>query len=491
MLGSGASVSIQNLATGLCLANTADSTAAGNPQTFETCAQIARQVYSVSTHSDGSVSLANSISGRCLDIPYAVATAGTVLQQYDCNGTAAQNFKPVQSGSVYKFVSSSNSLCLDASRADGRLQQSVCQSSPAQNFAVVTNSASLLIPVAPPVPAPVPAPVPIAPPMTSGSPKTGAGYNKGMAVGLYYLDGAQLASAVADLKSMGVTWVRMDFPWSEMQPNDPNSYNTAAWDRAVQATTAAGIQILGIIDYTPAWARAAGTNKFYPPSNTGDYGTFAGYLARRYAPMGVHTWEIWNEENGSTFFQPAPNPGIYVSMLKAASQSLKAADAKAFVILGGMATFGDDGINQNARTFLSNVYASGGGAYFDAVGMHPYTYPTLPLSSVWNNWGQMGDATPSLRSIMISQGDGAKQIWMTELGYPTISGNAQLTEQGQKDYLTQAYQAQASYSWAGPLFWYTYQDSGSNPGNPEDWFGLLRNDGSHKPSYDAYKALPK
>lgn len=59
----------------------------------------------------------------------------------------------------------------------------------------------------------------------------------------------------------------------------------------------------GIIDYTPPWANG-GKDQMVPPleAHVASFGRFAGYLASRYAPMGVHAWEIWNESNLVNFW---------------------------------------------------------------------------------------------------------------------------------------------------------------------------------------------
>jgi hypothetical protein len=58
-----------------------------------------------------------------------------------------------------------------------------------------------------------------------------------------------------------------------------------------------------IIDYTPAWARASGAagNQFGEPASASAFATFAGEVAARYAPMGVSTYEIWNEPNKQVY----------------------------------------------------------------------------------------------------------------------------------------------------------------------------------------------
>jgi polysaccharide biosynthesis protein PslG len=371
-----------------------------------------------------------------------------------------------------------------------------CDGASAENFQRNTISGT--------VPAPTPTSTVGAPAQTatsstsssSRSPTTltsinpvGAGFNKGMSVGLFNYSGNVLTNAVSGMRNLGTSWVRMDFPWSEMEPAGPGQYNTVAWDKAVLAAARGGMRILGIIDYSPSWARPSGTNKFFPPTNMADYAAFCSYLVNRYSSLGVHAWEIWNEENGSTFWQPHPDPAIYTVMLAAAYQAIKKADSRAMVILGGMATFGDDGVNYNARTFLAAIYAGGGRHYFDAVGFHPYVFPDMPGNADGNNWQQMFATTPSLRSIMMENGDKNKRIWMTEMSYPNFPGNPALTEQNQAATVRQAYQLQATYSWAGPLFWYTYQDGGNDSTNQEDWFGLVGYDGTQKPAYGTYRSM--
>jgi hypothetical protein len=54
---------------------------------------------------------------------------------------------------------------------------------------------------------------------------------------------------------------------------------------------------------------------------------------------------------------------------------------------------------------------------WDALAIHPYTQPVLPASqlAIYGGWA----AVPTLRSIMIANGEGAKPMWITEVGAPT------------------------------------------------------------------------
>jgi hypothetical protein len=74
---------------------------------------------------------------------------------------------------------------------------------------------------------------------------------------------------------------------------------------------------------------------------------------------------------------------------------------------------------------------------------------------------------------------------MTEVGAST-DGPHPVTEDKQAQIVEEAVQLRNSYSWAGPLFWYDYKDLGTNRATRENFFGLVRYDGSHKPAYDSF-----
>src|SRR5437588_116960 len=82
---------------------------------------------------------------------------------------------------------------------------------------------------------------------------------------------------------------------------------------------------------SPAGAVSDHARLTYPA----DYAIFAAAAVRHYAPMGVHTWEIWNEPNIPEFWSPAANVVQYAAMLKQADVAIKAADPTATVLTGG------------------------------------------------------------------------------------------------------------------------------------------------------------
>ena len=300
-------------------------------------------------------------------------------------------------------------------------------------------------------------------------------------------------------KTMGTKIVRFDIDWPSIQAGGPTSYNWAAQDAVVQGLNARGITVLGDIAYTPAWARPSGTTDKYPPTNVSDYGNFCGAAARHYSPMGVHNWEVWNEPNIVPFFQPAPDIAKYTAMLKACYTQIKAADPGATVVTGGMSPAGSYNApcggascaNINPINFLQGIYANGGKGYFDALGHHPYSFPSRPSTiATWSAWYQMFGTSPSLRSVMSANGDDAKKVWATEWGAPTNGplGSGAVSEAEQAYQVTEAFKLFGSYSWAGPLFVYNFRDDGTSTATRENFFGLIRYDFSLKPAYSTYQA---
>ncbi len=305
--------------------------------------------------------------------------------------------------------------------------------------------------------------------------------------GLSKISLTDLNRELDQMVALGATWVRFDIEWGDVQYSSPNKSNWTNYDTLVQAITAHHLNALGIILFTPQWARdpnCTGGAKC-PPQNPAQFATFAATVANRYKQYGLHYWEIWNEPNNYNFWATKTNCAAYTSLLKATYPAIKRVDPKAVIITGGLAPETTDKNNISQTDFLTCIYKNGGKNYFDAVGDHPYTFPNLPSTNPNNSWGMMSLTSPSLRSIMVANGDSNKKIWITEFGAPTNGPDPQwyVSEQKQSQMVTDAMDLYKTYSWAGPLFWYSLQDSGTTTDTSENFFGLLRADGSQKPAF--------
>jgi len=315
----------------------------------------------------------------------------------------------------------------------------------------------------------------------------------GIAAGgnLQNLDAAELGRELDVARTAGSGWIRIDINWEVIQAGGPSSYNWGPFDRVVRSANERGLRVLAGVVYTPAWARPGTPSGMYPPADLGTFVSFCAAAVARYASMGVHFWEIWNEPNRG-FWKPAPDPARYTQMLRLAYSTIKRMDPEAFVVSAGLSPYGAYGQasaeGMNPLTFLERMYRAGAAGSFDALGWHPYEWGVGIKFHPSSAWSQLIKTSTSARSIMMDNGDGRKQIWGTEYGAPT---GATMAESAQADLLRAAYDAWTRWDWAGPLFWYSARDAGTNAHDREHNFGLVRRDFSQKPSFAAFQSVTR
>lgn len=289
---------------------------------------------------------------------------------------------------------------------------------------------------------------------------------------LFNLGPEELTARLSELRSLGVTDLRVAVPWVYIEPA-AGTYDWSKMDAVVETATAMGFKLTGAVTATPTWAGLplAGA----PSPDT--YAGFAGTVAARYGSQ-IASYEVWNEPNGVMFYAPISASG-YTEMLKAAYTAIKAVNPDAVVLAGSLgATTDVHGISVTPQRFLAEMYAAGAAGYFDALSYHPYHF-TLPFSGGAGTTNAPLDQVRMLYELMVANGDGGKQIWATEYGTATTPGwGVTQTEQAAllRDFLT----AWSKLSYAGPAFVFTSQDAQTGILNHEFNFGLFTSGGKPK-----------
>jgi polysaccharide biosynthesis protein PslG len=306
-------------------------------------------------------------------------------------------------------------------------------------------------------------------------------------------------SELREIKAAGGSFVRTDFRMNSVQPTSSQSFDWSDLDTKVAAASAQGLQVLGILDYSPQWNAHPGCivgspNQCAPADPT----AFANYAAAAAAhfPQVIY-WEIWNEPNLSQFWSPSPSPTDYVIMLNGAYSAIKAVTPNDVVIAGALSRASDiAGVEIAPTTFVTSMYANG--AQFDILSLHPYTYPFSPdTANSGNGWPEVA----TIRATMVANGDSAKKIWITELGAPTCGpGNASavdaqpftkndyMTEAAQRTILSDVIRDIKSVSYIEAFFVYEIKDDNSNnPSTRENCFGIFHSDDSPKPAFSAIR----
>ncbi len=301
------------------------------------------------------------------------------------------------------------------------------------------------------------------------------------------------ANETANLKALGTHWVRYFVSWPQLQPTpaaiEPSAL--ASFEQTFAQLPPGTKVILDVVD-SPRWETGS-TDEHAPPANPNDYAAFVGALAQRFGTK-VAAYEIWNEEDAPGWWTGAPNPAAYAQLLEATYPVVKAADPSATVVLGGL--------TGNDYQFLEGIYKAGAKGSFDAVAVHtdtacnilsPYDF----IRSTENN-RLLPDsflAYREVRAVMVANGD-AKPIWMTEMSWRTTEAVCSegvwagqkaegVSEEQQASYLRQAYHCLAEDPYVQVALWYPLEDEGPVVS------GLLRADGSRKPSFAAMRAYSR
>ncbi len=307
----------------------------------------------------------------------------------------------------------------------------------------------------------------------------GAAAPIGMTVHYRGADTATLDDQFDALTAMKATWIRVDVDWSVIEPVQ-NQLNWASVDQLVDRALAHRMRVLLVLAFTPPWSTSRpGANRARPDDLTA-FAAFARVAAQRYAARGVHHWEIWNEPNTGTFWPPSPDVAEYGRLFRAAAGAIRTADPHATLLIGGLSpTYDAPTPDVDPSTYLEQLYDDGAAQLADAIAVHPYTFPSMPMDRTQRTTGGFPDL-PALHDLMVRHGDGDKKVWITEYGAPTGTGPSAVSERDQAAILLRARQTVDTWDWAGPLIYYELVDGGTDPADIEQNFGVLRADGSFK-----------
>nr|VDG61966.1 Beta-xylosidase [Streptococcus thermophilus] len=319
----------------------------------------------------------------------------------------------------------------------------------------------------------------------------------------------QVEKSFRTAKEMGVEWTRVGAPWYHIE-RERGQYNWKFLDQTVAMAEKYDIKIMMQVSTAPQWATSVGDmseaeknsldhhKDTYAPKQEhyDDYANYFAEVVKRYAPQGVLDYEVWNEPSMRGFWRespdnPNPSPESYTKLLRATYPKAHAANKDVNVIAGGQVVLPteQDGSVINSVEYLERMYAAGAKGHFDSLAHHPYGIG----AEYWeyNGWAYMFNEPQtkrapgkSLHSVMTAHGDGHKEIWLTETGQDTLNVDEATQAATYQDYL-EAWNKTANL---GPIIFYQLHDRkpyGSK--DKEDYFGVLRADGSWKPAAHTIK----
>jgi plastocyanin len=312
------------------------------------------------------------------------------------------------------------------------------------------------------------------------------------------------------VNDLGTKWVLHQLSWYHIEP-ERGEYKWELLDPAVDALRQAGANIILNPVHAPEWAWSS--DKLGYPKDPADFAHFMTLVAQRYKGK-VAGYQIWNEPNFARETGPYASTSHYAAMLKAGYLAVKSVDPRAIVISGALTPTGVNDVFKAVDdvTFLKHLYAYNSGelkGYFDVLGAHPGSNANPPETLWPDNPGPGPGWTThasfyfrrieQLRQVMVENGDGQKQIWLTEFGWMSMTNPptgfefaAQTSEQAQGDYIGRALRmGRDRYPWMGPMLVFglncALPNVAEDPTDERIGWSLLRRDGSARPAYAAVK----
>lgn len=329
---------------------------------------------------------------------------------------------------------------------------------------------SLVFPVAPPEPAPILAQIA---PVRDGDDRWG----------INHVDGSPSSQRLA--RDAGARWNRWEFRWDTLESR-AGLWDWAASDRMVEASTAAGLSVQGILISTPEnWInfRTRIPDGLHRPWNDprNYWGQWVHLIVSHYRGK-IRHWEVWNEPDFAEVFWGASTADYY-QLLKVAYQVIKSVDRNNQVLLGGLAYWYNPAfLEELTDLMMADPTARENRYYFDILVWHAYTRP----SDVWDRVTQSRE--------LLARTVGPRPIWVNEANVPAWEESSlhnfrpyplSASLQEQAHYIIQSF-AYAVAAGADKLFVYRFQDT--------EWpeaYGLLKTDGALRPAYTAFQVAAR
>ncbi len=323
----------------------------------------------------------------------------------------------------------------------------------------------------------------------------------------------------------GSRWDRFDFRWSAIEET-PGIFLFSGHDTIVNLDLARGLDVVGILGSTAAWATSSCPTTTHPmptisttvpghpllwPSQASEltkplalagptddvwwrpcppdnldlpwdhpdnaWGNFV-YQTVSHFKDRVHVWEIWNEPDlGDVFWSGTPEQ--YAQLLKVGYEAVKAADPEATVLFAGLAYWSNPSLHIQVLDALQQFEeAATHNYYFDVMSLHLY-------SDIYNIRPVIAHINANMNARV-----GPHPIWLTETGVPLWDENRYTP--GQPYYYAATIEEAAAYTLesyaearAGGVekfFFFRAHDE-----YMQESFGLIRNDGSLRPAYVTYQ----
>lgn len=282
------------------------------------------------------------------------------------------------------------------------------------------------------------------------------------------------------LEALGLEWTRVDLHWDIMEP-EQGRLRTAELDQLTQIMSArklkAEMYLVGSPDFATSGPFGIANRAAYPPRDPALYAASLVKFALRYPS--VQAWQVWNEPNLPSFWQPFEDPERYARLLQISTEALRSQAPGRQVVMGGMAYYSQMPVR--GGLMLSALGKLGVQQLGTVIAYHPYSqYPEGDDPKARDFIERARLLNGQLRGVV------APGIWADEWGWSSYAGPKEeqniIGEQGQADFVLRRLALMSALDY-DRIFLFALSDLDSRASARDQHYGLLRLDGTPKPVY--------
>jgi len=279
-------------------------------------------------------------------------------------------------------------------------------------------------------------------------------------------------SAVSSAANLGVSSLRFDVPWREIEKSKGNFAMPQWIDKTVSDALTLGMQPLLILSYgNPIY----GIDKPRTSDQIDAFKRYVLYVVRYFAGR-VTYYELWNEWNTTTGSAQAGTPEDYVHLESVIFPAVRSVQPTVKMLAAASSGKGlKDG-------WMDKFFSLKGASFCSGVSIHPYA------------WYDPAMRTPEASLRLIDKIETSAKKWsggsdvplyITEIGWPSYDGDKTTSQDDVAQYLMRFYLLASTRSYIEGVWWYALKDLTPVSGNPEGHFGVFDSLFEGKPSATA------
>ena len=288
-------------------------------------------------------------------------------------------------------------------------------------------------------------------------------------------DGAS-ALAFKLLEEAGVSSVRDDAYWTRVEPRRAVLRIPESWQAYLNKAEEHRIRPLLVLGYgSPFYENYA---KPRQPAVRQAFSNYAHFVARELADS-VDFYEIWNEWDRENPIDAWATKD-YSNLVEETVAQLRQQKRPITVLAGAVTSLGMD------LGFADRLIQNGTLNQVDGLSLHPYVHcrhdqrHTPERWIAWLRWINADLRALATRPV---------PLYLTEMGWPTNAGKCGVSERTQAAFLARSLFLARTLPDIKGVWWSGLTDSGSDLNDPQQNFGLLRQDLSAKPAFLTLKAI--